>query len=210
LEPLAERIDALLPQTQCRRCGYPGCRPYAEAIGRGEAEINQCPPGGERTINRIAALLGRSPLSLNPAYGVEAPLRIARVVEKLCIGCTKCIQACPVDAIIGAAKQMHTALDDLCTGCELCLPPCPMDCIEMVPAGLGWDEERATAARERYEARNARLAREANRRARLREPAALADPERDLEARRATVQVAIARSRARRQRGEHNQYESAT
>lgn len=200
VEPLVARIDALLPQTQCRRCGYPGCRPYAEAIARGEAEINRCPPGGESTITRIAALLGRSSLPLNPSYGVEAPFRIARVVEELCIGCTKCIRACPVDAIIGAAKQMHTVLTELCTGCELCLPPCPMDCIEMVPAGFGWDEERAAVAREHYEARTVRLAAEAKRRANEREPESLAEPEHDLEARRAAVRASIARERARRAR----------
>ncbi len=129
---LVERIDQLLPQTQCARCGYPACRPYAEAIARGEAEINQCPPGGEEGIRALAELLGRRPLPLNPEHGVEAPARVAYIREDECIGCTKCIQACPVDAIVGAAKLMHTVIVDLCTGCDLCIPPCPVDCIDMV------------------------------------------------------------------------------
>ncbi len=129
---LVERIDQLLPQTQCARCGYPACRPYAEAIARGEAEINQCPPGGQEGIRALADLLGRSPLPLNPEHGVEAPAQVAFIREDECIGCTKCIQACPVDAIVGAPKLMHTVIIDLCTGCDLCIPPCPVDCIDMV------------------------------------------------------------------------------
>ena len=131
---LAERIDALLPQTQCGQCGYAGCRPYAEAIAAGRAQINQCPPGGEAGIHALARLLGRAPLPLDPAYGVEKPPLVALIDERVCIGCTKCIQACPVDAIVGAAKLMHTVIADHCTGCELCLPPCPVDCIDLVPA----------------------------------------------------------------------------
>ncbi len=129
---LPQRVDALLPQTQCGQCGYPGCRPYAEAITRGQAAINQCPPGGGHTITALAELLGEEPLPLNPAYGREAPPQLAHIDEPRCIGCTKCIQACPVDAIIGASRQMHTVIDALCTGCGLCLPPCPVDCIDML------------------------------------------------------------------------------
>ena len=128
-------IDRLLPQTQCGQCGHAGCLPYARAIAAGTADINQCPPGGEAGIRALADLLGRAPKPLNPANGVEKPLVVAWIREADCIGCTKCIQACPVDAIIGAPKLMHTVLADLCTGCELCLPPCPVDCIELVAAG---------------------------------------------------------------------------
>lgn len=129
---VAQRIDRLLPQTQCGQCGYRGCRPYAEAIASGVADINQCPPGGESGIRALADLLGREPMTLNPANGVEKPKALALIDEAICIGCTKCIQACPVDAIVGASKLMHTVIAELCTGCELCLPPCPVDCIEMV------------------------------------------------------------------------------
>lgn len=128
--PLVENIDALLPQTQCGQCGYPGCRPYAEAINEGDA-INKCPPGGESTIAALADLLGREPEPLDGE--AQAEERVAFIREDECIGCTKCIQACPVDAIIGAAKQMHTVIEDECTGCDLCLAPCPVDCIDMLP-----------------------------------------------------------------------------
>ena len=131
-DPVVDRIDAILPQTQCGQCNYPGCRPYAEAIAAGEAEINQCPPGGEAGIRALAELLGVEPLPLNPEHGQEQPRRVAVIDEAACIGCTLCIQACPVDAIVGASKQMHTVIEDECTGCDLCLPPCPVDCIEMV------------------------------------------------------------------------------
>jgi electron transport complex protein RnfB len=130
---LADAIDAVLPQTQCAKCGYPGCRPYAEAIARGEADIDQCPPGGAEGIRRLAALLSRTPKPLNSAHGCEQPRTAAFIREEWCIGCTLCIQACPVDAIIGAPKQMHTVLSAECTGCELCVAPCPVDCIEMLP-----------------------------------------------------------------------------
>jgi electron transport complex protein RnfB len=164
-QQLADRIDALLPQTQCEQCGYHGCRPYAEAIARGEAAINQCPPGGAAGIAKLAALLDRPILPLAPEHGVEKPRMLARVVEDECIGCTKCIQACPVDAIVGAAKLMHTVLADDCTGCELCVPACPVDCIvlEPMPAEqLG--QAHADTARERFRRREARLAREATER----------------------------------------------
>jgi Na+-translocating ferredoxin:NAD+ oxidoreductase subunit B len=128
----AEAVDALLPQTQCTRCGYSGCRPYAEAIVAAGVPINQCPPGGAATIASLAVLLARAPLPLNPHNGTEGPLLVARIDEEACIGCAKCLPPCPVDAIVGAQRQMHTVLTDVCTGCELCVAPCPVDCIEMV------------------------------------------------------------------------------
>ena len=130
---LVDAIDALLPQTQCTRCGYAGCRPYAAAIASGEADINQCPPGGDVTIRALASRLGRAYQPLNPANGVETPPRIAVIDEERCIGCAKCLPACPVDAIVGAHRFMHTVVSAQCNGCELCLPPCPVDCIEMRP-----------------------------------------------------------------------------
>lgn len=133
-DPVVDNIDALLPQTQCGQCTYPGCRPYAEAIANGEAEINQCPPGGEGTIIALADLLGRDPLPLNPENGeIKEEKTVVIIDEDICIGCTLCIQACPVDAILGAAKQMHTIIIENCTGCDLCIPPCPVDCIYIVP-----------------------------------------------------------------------------
>ena len=132
-DPMVERIDRLLPQTQCGQCNYAGCRPYARAIASGEADINQCPPGGDAGVRALAELLGREPKPLNPECGPVKPALVARIVEEDCIGCTKCILACPVDAIVGAPRQMHTVIADLCTGCELCLPPCPVDCITLEP-----------------------------------------------------------------------------
>ena len=134
-DPVTTQIDQLLPQTQCGQCGYPGCRPYAEAIAQGDAEINKCAPGGEQTVVALAELLGRDPIPLDESVQAKAP-SVAVIDEKACIGCTLCIQACPVDAILGAAKQMHTIITDECTGCELCLPPCPVECIDMVPVGV--------------------------------------------------------------------------
>lgn len=131
-DPIVEKIDAILPQTQCGQCGYPGCRPYAEAIAAGEAEINLCPPGGQNGVAALADLLGRDPKPLNAAQ-LEKPKMLAVIDEQSCIGCTLCIQACPVDAILGAAKHMHTVIAKECTGCELCVAPCPVDCIHMVP-----------------------------------------------------------------------------
>jgi electron transport complex protein RnfB len=128
-DPVADQIDSLLPQTQCGQCGYPGCRPYAEAVARGKAEINQCVPGGEATVLAMADLLGKEPLEL--AAGEEKPKAVAVIDEKDCIGCTLCIQACPVDAILGSAKQMHVIIASECTGCELCVKPCPVECIRM-------------------------------------------------------------------------------
>jgi electron transport complex protein RnfB len=184
---LEDAIDRVLPQAQCRKCGYPACRPYARAVAHGEADINRCPPGGDAAIRRLAALTGRPYRPLDPACGAEQPRHVALIEEARCIGCTLCIDACPVDAIIGARKQMHTMLTELCTGCELCLPPCPVDCIAMVPAtgaDAVWDERRADAARDRYERRETRLARRR----------ALASPQ----AKRAAVEAALARARAKR------------
>ncbi len=133
-DPLVDKIDAVLPQTQCGQCSYPGCRPYAKAIANGEAEINQCPPGGMDGVRALAELLDRDVIELNPDNGVEKKAKeVAVIDEQTCIGCTLCIQACPVDAIMGSAKHMHTIIEKECTGCELCLPPCPVDCITMVP-----------------------------------------------------------------------------
>ena len=164
---LIDAIDAELPQTQCGKCGQPGCRPYAEAIAHGEA-INRCPPGGEATVARLAALTGQAPLPL--AEPAQSPL-VAWIREDECIGCTKCIQACPVDAILGAAKRMHTVIVDECTGCELCVAPCPVDCIDLLPhpawkaadtdqARDAYLARRAELGRKRFEARNRRLARQ--------------------------------------------------
>jgi electron transport complex protein RnfB len=197
---LAAAIDALLPQTQCRKCGYAGCRPYAEAIAAGNAAINRCPPGGVAGIAALAALTGRPQLPLDPACGSEGPRRVAVVDEAHCIGCTLCIQACPVDAIVGAPKQMHGVIAELCTGCELCLPPCPVDCIDMVvaaDAGEPWNAARRDAARKRFLRRAARL--EAGKRA-----SSPATAESDSRAaashdRQALIRAAVERARARRE-----------
>ncbi|MGF6712375.1 electron transport complex protein RnfB [Luteibacter sp. W1I16] len=159
---LADRIDDLLPQTQCEQCGFHGCRPYAEAIAAGDAGIDRCPPGGAAGIARLAALLDRPIVPLDPTHGVEKPRTLARIVEADCIGCTKCIQVCPVDAIVGSSKLMHTVVADLCTGCELCVPACPVDCITLDPMPLAQADDRAhaDAARLRFQRRERRLARE--------------------------------------------------
>lgn len=147
---LVEKINALLPQTQCGQCGFAGCQPYAKAIAHNEAAINRCPPGGKTTIHELADLLGTEPLPLNPEHGVEKDrLYVAYIREEECIGCTKCIQACPVDAILGAAKLMHTVIADECTGCDLCVEPCPVDCIDMIPIepkliDLIWDKPQGS------------------------------------------------------------------
>jgi electron transport complex protein RnfB len=160
-EALSGRIDALLPQTQCRQCGYPGCRPYAEAIARGSADINRCPPGGDDTIAELARLTGVSIKPLDLACGTPAPPAVAAIDEALCIGCTLCIQACPVDAIVGASNLMHTVIAAECTGCGLCIPPCPVDCISMVETGenltLEERRRRAQTYKRRYTARTIRL-----------------------------------------------------
>jgi electron transport complex protein RnfB len=163
-------IDGLLPQTQCTRCGFSGCRPYAQAIAAGSADINQCPPGGAATIAALAQLLGRAPLPLNPANGTEAPPLVAQIEEDVCIGCARCLPPCPVDAIVGAHRQMHTVLVELCTGCELCVAPCPVDCIVMVPRAQLRAAARVPSAAEnrtRFQAHGARLAAQAAERAAL-------------------------------------------
>lgn len=150
-----EQIDALLPQTQCRKCGYQGCLPYAQAISQRQADINQCPPGGAKGIEQLARLLGVAVKPLNPDCGMERPGMVAVIIEEDCIGCTKCLPVCPVDAIIGSSKLMHTVIAGHCTGCELCIAPCPVNCIEMQPSAVLAD---ATLSRQRYQARNQRLA----------------------------------------------------
>lgn len=167
MSSLAARIHAALPQTQCTRCGWPDCQSYAEAIASGEADINQCPPGGAEGIARLARITGRTAKPLNPANGAEGPRTVAVIDEKWCIGCTLCIDACPADAILGTNKHMHTVIERDCTGCELCLPVCPVDCIALESVTgdqTGWDAwspQLAAQALGRYEFRKARLAREA-------------------------------------------------
>jgi electron transport complex protein RnfB len=212
---LAAALDAALPQTQCTRCGYPDCRAYAEAVAAGEAGINQCPPGGDEGVQRLAELTGRPALPLNPANGVEGPLRLALIDEDWCIGCTLCIKACPVDCIVGASKQMHTVIEPWCTGCELCIPVCPVDCIGLVPASgtrTGWDAWSAAQAdesRARYAAHRERLAREADENAQrlaakaegkladLEAASRITDPA-ELARKRAMIEAVLAKSRARR------------
>lgn len=159
---LEDAIDAVLPQTQCALCGYRGCRPYAEAIAAGEAPINRCPPGGDEVIAELAALLGETALPLDTAHGQATPPVVARIDEAACIGCTLCIAACPVDAIVGARKLMHTVIAAECTGCALCLPPCPVDCIVLEPTGAARDRDLQRGAaprlRERYQAHQLRYA----------------------------------------------------
>jgi len=191
---LAAEVDAALPQTQCRRCGYDACRPYAEAIVGGAA-INRCPPGADDVIATLAALTGRPAIALDRTCGLPGPLTVARIDETACIGCTLCIDACPVDAIVGAAKRMHTVLPALCTGCELCVPPCPVDCIAMLPAGRAWSPEDARATRDRYVARNRRLA---GAPAFSRAVAPSASPVRERMKREAAIAAALVRARARR------------
>jgi electron transport complex protein RnfB len=217
---LIDAIDALLPQTQCTKCGYQGCRPYAEAVAAGDADINQCPPGGAAGIRNLARLLGRMEKPLNPSNGAETPRAAALIDESRCIGCLLCVKACPVDAIVGAAKRMHTVLTESCTGCELCLAPCPVDCIDMVEldalaqrgnrhaAVLAAQsiEDMAVLARERFGFHEFRVAREHEERSqRLAKKAhdKLAELERlpgshDLDRKKAVIQAAIARARARR------------
>jgi Na+-translocating ferredoxin:NAD+ oxidoreductase subunit B len=162
---LADRIDAALPQTQCTRCGEPDCRAYAEAIANGLAPINRCPPGGAEGIQRLALITRQPVLPLDPAHGTEGPRVLAVIDEATCIGCTLCIQACPVDCIVGAPQRMHTVIDNHCTGCELCVPACPVDCIALVPVTAGtsgwdaWSADEARAARAAYQSTRQRRAR---------------------------------------------------
>ena len=190
---LSLRILAVLPQTQCTRCGYPDCEAYADAIERQEAGINQCPPGGEEGIQRLSALTGLPLLPLNPANGSEGPRHIAWIDEKWCIGCTLCISACPTDAILGASKQMHTVIEDVCTGCELCLPVCPVDCIHLENVTLGksgwnaWTQTLADQAKNRYELKKLRLAKEQGE---------IPQSENTNELKQSAVQAALARAKA--------------
>ncbi|MGE4241898.1 electron transport complex subunit RsxB [Ramlibacter sp.] len=208
---LAARLHAALPQTQCTRCGYPDCEGYARAMADGEADINQCPPGGAEGVVRLSALLARPPLPLNPDNGVEAPRGVAVIDEAWCIGCTLCIAACPTDALLGTNKRMHTIIEPYCTGCELCVPVCPVDCISMESVTgertgwNAWSAEDASLALQRYEARKVRLAREEIEHAERLERKArekLADLPNlvkggDLERKRAAIEAALARARAR-------------
>ena len=166
---MIDQINAILPQTQCGQCGFQGCRPYAEAIASGAADINQCPPGGDEGIIELAHLLGVNPKPLNPKFGQRKPKSVAFIIEKDCIGCVKCIAACPVDAILGAAKFMHTVIASECTGCELCIAPCPVDCIAMQPLSLAVESQAfvkvnkyadSQLAKKRYEARCLRKTRQ--------------------------------------------------
>ena len=218
-DSLIERIDALLPQTQCQRCGYPDCRSYAAGLAAGTAEINQCPPGGQEGVVRLAALLGRPALALNPAHGFEGPMTVAVIDEQWCIGCTLCLKACPTDAIVGTHKRMHTVIEPYCTGCDLCLPVCPVDCIQMLPVALpngepnqatgwaAWSPAQAEQARQRYTQRQQRLERQATaqqQRLIAKAESKLADlPSHSkhtdpavLERKRALIEAALARARA--------------
>lgn len=215
---LADQIEDLLPQTQCTKCGYPACRPYAEAVANGEASYNQCPPGGAAGVARLAHLLGKPVIPLNPANGAERPRPVALIDETLCIGCTLCIQACPVDAIVGAGKQMHTVVPSLCTGCDLCVAPCPVDCIAMIDVTgnltgwQAWSQQQADDARNRHdfhgmrlrrekEENDARLAAKATAKLQALEAEAAASPEELAEQARkkAVVQAAIERARLKKE-----------
>ena len=214
-DALVARLDAALPQTQCTRCGYPDCHAYAVAMAAGEA-INRCPPGGAEGIARLAAVTGRAVLPLDPERGTEAPRALAVIDEAWCIGCTLCIKACPVDCIVGASKQMHTVIDAQCTGCELCVPVCPVDCIAMVPVTAprtgwqAWSAAQADEARERYAFHRCRVQRdlaENDERLAAKAQAKLADLAQHsrhtdpavLDAKRAVIEAALQRARAKRQ-----------
>jgi Na+-translocating ferredoxin:NAD+ oxidoreductase subunit B len=212
VSPLAARIHAALPQTQCTRCGYPDCEGYADAIASGEAHIDQCPPGGAEGVVRLAAITGRKPTPLNPENGYEGPLTVAVIDEEWCIGCTLCLDVCPTDAILGGNKRMHTVIEPYCTGCELCVPVCPVDCISLDNVSgertgwAAWSQPRADDALQRYEQRKARLARGAVEHAQRLERKAeekLADlPAHthgdDVGRKKSVIEAALARARARR------------
>jgi electron transport complex protein RnfB len=212
----AAQILDLLPQTQCTRCGYPDCAGYAQAVASGEAAINQCPPGGAEGVARLAALTGLPARPLNPDYGAEGPLTVAVIDEDWCIGCTLCLKACPTDAILGGNKRMHTVIERWCTGCELCIPVCPVDCIRMDPVSgertgwAAWSPAQADAARQRYEFHHLRVQREQKEneaRLEAKAQAKLADlPAHSLhtdpavlDKKRAVIEAALARARARRE-----------
>lgn len=210
---LIEEIDALLPQTQCGKCGFPGCRPYAEAIAEGRADINQCPPGDQEGIGKLAQLLGVPPKPLNTSHGFSRPGKVvARIDEQLCIGCTFCTRVCPVDAIVGAGKQMHTVITAECTGCELCIAPCPMDCISLVSVTEKTDNIRqkqaADSARSRYHFRLQRLAREKQTSPKALRSKAIAQPKTTPtaaeERKHAIVQAALKRAMAIRTQADNN------
>jgi electron transport complex protein RnfB len=215
VNPLAARLHAALPQTQCTRCGYPDCAGYAEAMARGEAGINQCPPGGAEGIARLAALTGRPAVPLDPVHGAEGPRLMAVIDEDWCIGCTLCLDACPTDAIVGGNKHMHTVIERYCTGCELCVPVCPVDCIGLEnetgerTGWKAWSQAQADEALARYEARKRRKAREGQEHAERMEqkarakladlPALTHDAEgAELERKKAVIEAALARARAKR------------
>ena len=193
-QSLAERIDTVLPQTQCTRCGYDGCRPYADAVAARAADINRCPPGGATAMVALAAITGRAAKPIAADCGTFPGYRTARIDESYCIGCTLCIDACPVDAILGGPKQMHVVLAHLCSGCERCIAPCPVDCIAMHPADRAWSVDDAAAARSRYRARIERLARGE----RIADRGATVPTVEVAAARAATVAAAMERARARR------------
>ena len=199
-QSLAEKINALLPQTQCRLCGYNGCKPYAEAMAKGETTINKCHTGGIETLKALGDLLQIDPTPFTEEVKAQAtPAQIAVIREEECIGCTKCIQACPVDAIIGAAKQMHVIVARDCTGCELCLWPCPVDCIDMVAITEPSEPQKKLNAarwRERYEARNVRLARltEEERDKHLQQKQQEESPQKTVEKRRQFIAEALERT----------------
>lgn len=201
-ESLVNRIDAELPQTQCQRCGYADCYAYAQALASDSAELNQCPPGGDDTIAALADLLQRPAKPLNPAHGIHGPRRAAVIDEARCIGCTRCILVCPVDAILGATKLMHSVIGQECTGCELCIPPCPVDCIVMVPAAheSNADQQaRAELGRRRHHFRGERLARERAERSRRQtsQTTSSASIQLQLDTRRAAIHAAVERARAK-------------
>lgn len=203
-QALAARIEAALPQTQCTRCGYPDCARYAHAIARGEADINQCPPGGAQGVARLAAITGRPELPLSALHGQEVPRAVAVIDENWCIGCTLCIKACPTDAILGLNKRMHSVMAMHCTGCELCLPACPVDCIQMenvsgqASGWAAWSALQAEQARMRYQSRQERLQTEQQQATPEAVDAALAGAAQAPDAKQAAIAAALARARAQR------------